>query len=305
LQPDGEGVGELLLRRRIDAWSKPPDASKKMPRGGVTAARSDVDWQNEIVFPCELEAPRHNSDDRVLHVVQGDVRSEDTRLAAELSAPERIADQHHTFSARSAIVVGESTTERGPNPKHTKQAVGDDETADPLGFEPPASEIELAPCVRLERLEQRVLLLPARDLFRSECGAACASPVAIHDLDETLGMRERRGPQDRLIDDAEDRGGGADPDAEDHDHQHRLARLQPKSPKGEMKIVEYRHDFPLSTQDARYDRHSMRSARITPSNMFSQLKILVAAHFICSHLGSVVPKTVTSDGPVWRLAETR
>ena len=57
---------------------------------------------------------------------------------------------------------------------------------------------------------------------------------------EPVGMRERWRPEDRLIDDAENGGGGSDADAENDDQERCVRRPEPETTNGELEISDHR-----------------------------------------------------------------
>ncbi len=88
---------------------------------------------------------------------------------------------------------------------------------------------------------KRVLTLPAGDLLgRQRRAPRTRRAVEVEYLDEPVGVREGRRPEDGLVDDAEDRRGGANPDAENQNQERRVGGPESKPANRESEILNHR-----------------------------------------------------------------
>jgi hypothetical protein len=84
------------------------------------------------------------------------------------------------------------------------------------------------------------LRLPAKDLHGYKpVSSSPGFPVKIDDVDEPVGLGERGGAKNCLVDDAEYGGRSADSQSEDENQQHRLRWFEAEAPKSKMDIPEH------------------------------------------------------------------
>jgi hypothetical protein len=65
--------------------------------------------------------------------------------------------------------------------------------------------------------------------------------MKVEDVHEPVRVEERRGPDDRLIDDAEDRDAGADAERQRQHDEDRVAGTRREPPHGQSNILGDRH----------------------------------------------------------------
>ena len=149
-------------------------------------------------------------------VAQRDTGAKHVCTRTELAPPELFADQNDALGSLFAVLGREPSAEHRLDAKHREQAIGHDEAAETFRLDVRTGDVHLTEPVTFERLEERRLRLPSGNLGHGQIRAAGAGRAEeIQHLDQPVGMRERRRSEDGLIDNAEDRGGGANTDADD------------------------------------------------------------------------------------------
>jgi hypothetical protein len=172
------------------------------------------------------EAPRHHTHDPVRDAVEKDVPTHDVR-APELPLPEAVAEQHHWGRAGLVLLLEEIAAALGRHAEHGEEVEGDARCGNVLRLSL-AAEREACPRGGRDIGEHVVVLAPAlpgeggeRELLR--VGSRREALVEPH---QPIRLRERQRPQQDRAHDREDRGVGADPEAEDeHDRGRETLRV--------------------------------------------------------------------------------
>src|SRR5262245_36596479 len=127
----------------------------------------DVDRKPDLVGIEEVEAPRHDPDDRVRLIVEQDALAKDTLTAAKGAPPECLADDGDTHASRAAVARSEVAPETRLDAEHGEETERHRETLNPLRRHGSA-EIHLTGSIGFEPFEDRRLRLPTGDLLRGE-----------------------------------------------------------------------------------------------------------------------------------------
>ncbi len=144
-----------------------------------------------------------------------------------------------TFPLR--LLRGEHPAELGPDSEHVEEVLRDRHAAQALGLALAAEKI-VANTVerevagnRRQRLRALAQIQHVADLGRL---AGESAAVAVGNPYQAFRIREGQRPQDQRMDDAEDRGAGADAEAGDEDGESRKAGVAAQRANGVAKILE-------------------------------------------------------------------
>ena len=95
----------------------------------------DTEWQDELRIGVQkLEAGGKNPDDFARRAIDGNLPTDDRRIAPELAYPVRIREHRPLGRLRRIVVSGEPTAEYRLNPEHRERAIGDRQHVDTFRF---------------------------------------------------------------------------------------------------------------------------------------------------------------------------
>jgi hypothetical protein len=220
----GVRVGELLREPARDAVQlrlqardavRAPDARDPhdIAKVALVVAREAADRPVHLDLPREIEAARRDAVDLVTRrVIERDLAADHVRAAAEVRLPSAVAEDDAVvpLAIRDLRPAVAQLQRRAEDAEQVPRA----EHGPPLPRPPLAAVVVPAEAagVRGDLLEARNLLADVEDLaHRQLAGLAAAQRV---DLDELVGVLERKRPDQQRVHEAEDRGVGADRERE-------------------------------------------------------------------------------------------
>ena len=185
-----------------------------------------------------VDARRHHADDGVRLVVEPDGLANRIQPRAEALPPESIAD--HRDAGRTGLFVssGKTPSECGLDVEHVEEVHVDNRARDALGAIEPG-EREPGLTEGGQPGEAVVADAPVEKVGRRRVTVALSClPVRVRDQHEIVGAREGQRPQQHGVDDAEDRGVGADADRNRQDREQKKARRPPEGARGVAEILQ-------------------------------------------------------------------
>ena len=224
----GNGIGVGLRAGKIASGAQAADEMEKCRAAGVGAVDGegieDVDVQRDAGVVGEYQAKilRQNSDHHGRRPSKTDGSADDCRVGREPPRPDRVRDDQRARGV-GGIVLGIEEAAQRRFVAEQRQEIGGDQADLHLlrfafsgqrsgGYPNAAHLVEFpGPLADLEEFETR---------SRRAVGISQARP----DDRQAIGMRVREGPQEHGIDEAEDRGVGADSDCQGDDNHRGEAR---------------------------------------------------------------------------------
>ena len=211
-----------------DAGLQPRDHTQRR----VPAGRRHVGRNPGVRAIGEGKPVRHDADDECRRVVDADRPSDDRRVAMELAAPQRRAEDHGGVPARAVDDPGfavrqllgkERPSEDGLHTEHAEESWRDaaDEHALGLG----ASGNRALPL--RERRQPRAGAAPGLPLDEVRTGNRLDVAAAARHDDELRRIGEGKRAQQRGIDRGEHRAGGADAERQRRHDRQRQRRVLP------------------------------------------------------------------------------
>jgi hypothetical protein len=186
------------------------------------------------------EAGGHHPDDRPRHPVDPQGPPEDLAVAAEAALPEFVAEDRHRLGAGELLRLGEAPSEDRRHPQERQHRGGDRGRVQPLGSLA-AGQVD-GPAV----VDPQVLEDPVRPPVEEIGGVGVLElgnaeprggvPHPHQPLRVGVGQR----PQQDAVDDAEDRGVGADAEGQGEDREQGESRLPQELADGGAEVAEER-----------------------------------------------------------------
>ena len=158
----------------------------------------------------ERATPRQHADHRVRLVVEQDRPIHDTGIRAELADPERVAEDHDTMFAELILAGRERPPESGFDAEDAK-VVGRDARAAQQHRLADARQRGASARLRREEVEHRVVALPIEEVERRD-RVPFAFRRLFHHAHDAVRIPIGEGLQQHPVDEAEDRGVGANAD---------------------------------------------------------------------------------------------
>ena len=154
-------------------------------------------------------AARHDADDARLHAVDVEDRAERVLVRAERPLPQLVRENRDVFGVRQRVFAGEHPSADRLNAERRHQLVRDergDGTARHVG-----AEIRCPNRVGADRVERPVALAELQEFWRGHPELIEPEPWKLAgDEHQTLRLRVPERPEHHAVDDAENRGVGAD-----------------------------------------------------------------------------------------------
>ncbi len=170
--------------------------------------------------------------------VEGDAPAHDRRIGGKDPLPEAVAENHDRRLAGDVVFRQEQPPVERPRAEQVEQAGRRQQQLDPLGLLPP--EQRGAAALGDRHLLERSVLVPDIDVLagrRPVLGNVDPRrPQPQHG--QPIGIGIRQGLQQDPVDDAEDRGIGADSDGERRDDDEGRNRAAPQHAQGVAEILE-------------------------------------------------------------------
>jgi len=164
---------------------------------------------------------------------------DDPRIAAEVALPKTFPDHRDAGAARAVLTVGKRSTEHRLDAEQREQRRCHGAAGQLLGILA-AREVEGREAERADRRKRPRLLLP-RQVVQHRGGERrqIQCVVLFGDPDETVRMIVGQRPKHHRVDDAEDRGVGADGERDGEHHGEREQRRLAQHPHRIAKIVQH------------------------------------------------------------------
>ena len=169
------------------------------------------------------EACRHHSDNHERLIVQHDRAAENRRIAAELAAPETVAQYDRTRGRRIVVGADERTAERRLDAEDREEVGAHHRPVVTLGLAD-ADEIDRVRDVGGHAFDRRRPLLPVEKVCRRELDARVAAKrLVLPHPHEPIGLGERQCAHQHVIGNRKRRGRRADAQRRDDDRCEREA----------------------------------------------------------------------------------
>ena len=170
-------------------------------------------------------------------LVQRDLAADDRRIGPESPAPEPIAQKHDLMPAFDFLLPREVAAERRLDADNVEEPGSHENAAQPLGLGA-AADVDGRGFDGGHGGERRVVAAPVVEVRRRDRSvqAAFARPLLAerHHI-ARRGIRQR--PPEHGVDDAEDRGVGADAEREGNECDERKGRLPPQHPRAKDNVL--------------------------------------------------------------------
>ena len=158
-----------------------------------------------------LKASRHHADDAIRIGIELHDPADDSGIGAEHSLPQAVADDRLLVEPGSRIARVERVAEPRSHAEQVEVVRRDDEQADALRAGQSAEVVVVEPARRDVGEDAGAFqIVPLRnrhaDVARADAG------IVVHDAHELLGVRVRQRPQQRRVDDTEERRAAAHTD---------------------------------------------------------------------------------------------
>ena len=225
-------IGRRLLRRH--AVLQPPDEIEE-----VTAAargerlRVDRQRQEDLdALVVQVEARRHDADDPGRRAVDLHDAPDDVFAAAEVAPPGRVGNDGDVLRADGGVGLVEQPAALRRDAQHVEQLRRHDGRVHPartLG----RAQVDRAGAVGADALERTVPFLELRPLRQGHPEAIEPEPrERAGDEHQPLGMGVAQRLEHHAVDDAEDRGVGADAQRERQNRHRGIPRALREGPEG-------------------------------------------------------------------------
>ena len=156
----------------------------------------------------EVEALRHDTDDRHGYAAERERSAEHVRIAAESALPHPIAEHDDVVLSRRILILAKAASKRRRNLEQLEEIPRHGSARDPLGV-PAFGERRTAVIEGGDSLEHGVLTAPIEEVSGCHGKTSVLGNDLVHE-DETVGIREGQRPEEHTVDDAEDGRCGAD-----------------------------------------------------------------------------------------------
>jgi hypothetical protein len=212
---------------RFQAGDNAEKVRRRRVEGGVAAAheRFRTERRDDVERAADLhaeEARWRDADDREGHRVETNDAAEDVRSAAELPLPVCVADHGDgavTSSSASIVQRREGAAEESGSAKGREESAVNPHTVDELRLAS-RSGVESHEGPRGDTGEEiRTLanLFPERMAPRPDARLAGFTEHAVCDVNEPRGIVDRQRPEEKAVQNGEDRGAGANRDRKRQD----------------------------------------------------------------------------------------
>ncbi len=212
-------------RARRDAAAEPGDTEVRAVAPLTEIGAIEDEREPELgrprrpVVERELERRRHDPDDRPRTAVDEQDLTHETRRTAEATLPQAVTNHHRLWRARIAVGRDERSTQRRPDAQRCEQIAGHCRGADALGLVA-AGQVRARFGIAANARRARRVLAVAHDLLPRQPGET-APRRRVPDHRELLGLGIRQRAEHHRLDQAEDRGVGANPQRERRDRRDR------------------------------------------------------------------------------------
>jgi hypothetical protein len=199
------------------------------PHGEIArlVRRVEHDREPDLRIVRKRVQRRHHADDRERAVVESDGCANRRRRSTEPRLPEGVTHQGHAAVEASALLVrAERPAENRPDSQRLFETVALQHDAQPRRHLATQQRHAVA-AHRHDRVERRRVLAKGENVSGGHV-ERMRKPVGAGNLiaepQKPVGIGERQRPQQHMVDCAEHRGVGADPEGENGDRKCRIAR---------------------------------------------------------------------------------
>ena len=220
-----------VLKRQPQVHRGARAAVGECPR--VVGSRQDLE-------DAEVSAPVHHTDYREWTLVEPDRLADDRRIAPERPGPEALADHDHRRTARPRLVWREATAREGLHAQHRQQFVRHFERLEANRLAALRRVVHLAARECGELLDALAALLKVEKVGQRR-GLACRARIAVRlpDHGQRADVPHRRRAQQDRVDDAENRGVGANPECHRQQRDHGKAGVADEHADGVAKVLSH------------------------------------------------------------------
>jgi hypothetical protein len=174
-------------------------------------------------------------------IVDDERCADDLRIAVEAPYPQRVAEHHRLWAVPGTLFGGERPAKQRLHAEHVEEVARDGHAGQPFWFASPAEEV-VADAVKREVSGNRrhgLARFPQVQHVANLCRLARQSGrIAVGNPHQFERLLERQWPQKQGVDDAEDRGAGADAQARDDDGERGKPGIAAQSPKGVAHVLD-------------------------------------------------------------------
>ena len=238
---DGVELGLRLLEG--DARLQPADRLQEdhAPVFASCAGHRGRERQPQVDAAGELEGGRHHADDRVAVSREGDGLADHLRIAIEALTPDPVAEDHDPRGAHLIVALFQRSPQRRPHAQHGEEAAGDLRAFEQRGLASARHHVAVAVGGRGHGGQAREALalgFPVLELGQRQLHErALRDGVPLPGDDQSFLGGERQGAEDHRLDDAEDRGGGADAQGQGEHGHHAEAGVLREDPQAVAKVL--------------------------------------------------------------------
>ena len=208
--------------------------------GGARSRRriGDRNHRPQVGLANELRGIRHDADYRVRSAVQPDVTADETRLRVEARPPEGLA-QHDDAGTLAVIVLRKRAPGDGPDAERIEDAGRDPLPRDGFRHAVGAAHHHSAHTAHeaANDLEAAAALGEIEEVVRGDA-LVCGGGGALRDHHRASGLGNRQGPEQRGVDEREDRAVGADAERQGEDGSRDEAGLTTERGQGIAEVLD-------------------------------------------------------------------
>ena len=177
---------------------------------------------------------RHDAHHGAGFSAKGNRASDHVSIGAEAPPPQPLGEHHRLRRPEGVLLGRERAPEERGNAERFEVAGRDPSCAHALRLAE-AGEVQGHPRRGGQALEDRLPIPPVEVIGSRHVGAPFAESLPYPH--QPVGIAERQGPEQHAIDEAEDRGVGADSKRQRHDHRHRHSARTQQSANGVLKSL--------------------------------------------------------------------
>ena len=238
LERRGDSAHLPPRRRERDAGLQAPDEMEPVVPPILVALLGEPGGHPETRHAAGIrETRRHDADDREGLVVEPDGLADHRRIASELRFPEGVGEQHRPRRAGTVVGRREETTERGRRAEQRQQLVRHRLALEPAGLAV-TDEIARGAVARADRLEGAAHPLPVAEVRRRDLHLRVTPErLVLPEAHQPIGLGEGQRTQERVVENRERRGRGADAERRHEDRRQREARRARQRPDGVAEVL--------------------------------------------------------------------
>ena len=182
------------------------------------------------------ESRRHHADDRAGPSVRRDGETEHVRASAQPRLPELVTQEDDAVAALFVLLRRKDPAERGLHPERGEHVRRRQQAGDLFGLTV-QHHVDPRRTDHAEVVERFVALAPRHEIRRCDHVARVAVEAVLPDHDDAVRIGIRQRLEHDAADDAEDRGGCADPERQRQHGRNGKARRAQKRPHGKAQVL--------------------------------------------------------------------